>query len=523
MIRLNNIHKKYNTGKRNEIHVLNNISLQFENKGLVCLLGPSGSGKTTLLNAIGGLDKVDSGTINFDGVEMNRYSFSKWDTLRRKNIGFIFQNYLLLPDLSVYENVRFSLRLCDLPEEKVDERVEYALKAVKMDKFKRRKARNLSGGQQQRVAIARALVTSPNVIIADEPTGNLDAVNSMQIMNIIKKISEECLVILVTHNRNLASLYADRIIELQDGKIIKDYQNSSSDNLQFKHDQNIYLQDLKVDNITDQDLNISYFYEQGRKPVDIKLIYKDNTIYISANGENVEFKLLTPADEVKLIDGKKSEVSKVNIEDFDYYLEKLPPTKTKSRAIISLKNIFILAYKRLNSLRKFQKFLLSGLVLTAILTVISISTFLGIRKFDLKQQLGVHQDLIAVESNLYNDDIYRFIDDLQTLKGQGGIIQFTNQGSNTGIKYIYDLFFQIPEFDRDVYLYGSLINIDQVDESKLILGRMPQAKNEILLDSMVLDQIIENTSYSSMGLVNYKYFINKKFTYYNLSELSLVL
>ncbi|HOA63756.1 MAG TPA: ABC transporter ATP-binding protein, partial [Bacilli bacterium] len=247
MIKVVNLNKKYNTHRRNEIHVLNNISLEFNSTGLVCILGPSGSGKTTLLNAIGGLDKVDSGEIYLAGEKITKYNFSKWDRLRRQNIGFIFQNYALLPDLTVYENVRFTLQMMDISEEEIQRRVEYALQAVNMEKFINRKARNLSGGQQQRVAIARALVTSPNVIIADEPTGNLDAANSMQIMNIIKKISKECLVILVTHNRSLASFYADQIIEIKDGKIINDYTNTSTGSFEIKHDQNIYLQELQVD------------------------------------------------------------------------------------------------------------------------------------------------------------------------------------------------------------------------------------------------------------------------------------
>ena len=176
MIKVYKLNKRYNKHKRNEIHVLNDVSLEFANTGLVFLLGPSGSGKSTLLNAIGGLDKVDSGNIVIDDKTVNKYHFNKWDYLRNQHIGYIFQNYVLLPELSVYDNIAFALRLVGLNKVQADERIDYALKAVNMEKFKKRKVKNLSGGQQQRIAIARALVKSPDVIIADEPTGNLDEI-----------------------------------------------------------------------------------------------------------------------------------------------------------------------------------------------------------------------------------------------------------------------------------------------------------------------------------------------------------
>src|SRR5690606_19943191 len=140
----------------------------------------------------------------------------------------------------------------------------------------------------------------------------------MQIMNIIKKISKECLVILVTHNRSLASFYADQIIEIKDGKIINDYTNTSTGSFEIKHDQNIYLQELQVDTLQNEDVKISYFYEQEKKPVNLKLVYKNNTLYIACEGESNEIKFLTPSDEVKLIDGKRPEITHENLEEFDY-------------------------------------------------------------------------------------------------------------------------------------------------------------------------------------------------------------
>ena len=219
MFRVNKLHKYYNRRKSNEIHVLNDITFDFPDKGLVCLFGPSGCGKTTLLNAICGLDSIHSGQIVFEDTTIDRYQMTKWDNIRSDKFGYIFQNYVLFEDISVYENLAFVLKSYELSKAEIDERIVYALSSVGMEKYAKRLPKQLSGGQQQRIAIARALVKSPSIIVADEPTGNLDEKNTNQIMNIIKKLSKDCLVILVTHERRLADFYADQIIELKDGQI----------------------------------------------------------------------------------------------------------------------------------------------------------------------------------------------------------------------------------------------------------------------------------------------------------------
>ncbi|NLZ61456.1 MAG: ABC transporter ATP-binding protein, partial [Acholeplasmataceae bacterium] len=213
MIKISKINKYFNKGKQNEIHVINNTSITFPETGLVALTGPSGCGKTTLLNVIGGLDKFHSGEIDFDGNIINKYDPLKWDIIRNKYVGYIFQNYYLLPDKTVYENIETSLNIAGLyDKEKIEERINYVLESVGMYNYRRRNVQALSGGQQQRVAIARAIAKNPMVILADEPTGNLDANNTFEIMSIIKKISETCLVILVSHEKKLVDFYADRVI-----------------------------------------------------------------------------------------------------------------------------------------------------------------------------------------------------------------------------------------------------------------------------------------------------------------------
>lgn len=191
MIKLQNVNKYFNRHKKNEIHVINNVSLTLESTGLVAILGPSGSGKTTLLNAIGGLDKVNKGKIFINEEEITTFSTHKRDKIRNINIGYIFQDYKLVDDLSVFENIALVLKMIGIKDKKeINTRVEYVLNAVNMYRYRNRPAGMLSGGERQRVGIARAIVKDPEIIIADEPTGNLDSKNSLEIMNIIKAISK---------------------------------------------------------------------------------------------------------------------------------------------------------------------------------------------------------------------------------------------------------------------------------------------------------------------------------------------
>lgn len=210
MIKLTHVNKYYNRKKSNEIHVINDTSLELESRGLVTFLGSSGCGKTTLLNAIGGLDKVDSGDIFIDGDRITRRFSGKKDELRNAYVGYIFQNYNLIEDASVFTNVALVLKMMGVKDKaEIEERVMYILKRVGMDRYRNRPARMLSGGERQRVGIARAIVKNPKIIIADEPTGNLDSRNTIEIMNIIKAISRDRLVILVTHEREFGESIQD--------------------------------------------------------------------------------------------------------------------------------------------------------------------------------------------------------------------------------------------------------------------------------------------------------------------------
>ena len=221
MLTIDQVYKEYRTGTLVQ-KALDGVSISFREREFVAILGPSGSGKTTLLNVIGGLDRYDSGEMTFNSVPTSSYGNREWDTYRNHTIGFIFQSYNLIPHQSILSNVELALTLAGVKKEERIERAKEALDRVGLLDQAFKKPMQLSGGQMQRVAIARALVNRPSILLADEPTGALDSDTGEQVMKLLKEVSQDHLVIMVTHNPDLARRYATRIVQLRDGKITDD-------------------------------------------------------------------------------------------------------------------------------------------------------------------------------------------------------------------------------------------------------------------------------------------------------------
>ena len=278
MIKITKLNKYFYHRKSNEIHVINDVSIQFPDTGLVTILGESGCGKTTLLNVLGGLDSFYNGTIEYDNNKIEKYSWRKMDKIRNDKIGYIFQNYLLLPQRSVFDNLKLLLNMYDISDREKEERIDYVLEAVGMLRYKRKNVSELSGGQQQRVAIARALVKSPSLILADEPTGNLDEKNTIQIMNIIKKISKNVLVILVSHEKNIATSYSDYIIEVSDGKITNQSNLDGKSSYKYEDDQNLYLKEFAYKKIENNNINLD-FYSNEETKINLQIVLQIYLFY----------------------------------------------------------------------------------------------------------------------------------------------------------------------------------------------------------------------------------------------------
>ena len=221
VLELVNICKKYKTGDFVQV-ALDHVSLSFRKSEFVAILGPSGSGKTTLLNIIGGLDRYDQGDVIINDVSTRKYKDKDWDSYRNHTIGFVFQSYNLIPHQTILANVELALTISGISKKERRKRAKYALKQVGLEHQEHKKPHQMSGGQMQRVAIARALVNNPDILLADEPTGALDSETSIQVMQLLKEVAQDRLVIMVTHNPELADAYATRIIQLKDGIICSD-------------------------------------------------------------------------------------------------------------------------------------------------------------------------------------------------------------------------------------------------------------------------------------------------------------
>ena len=221
MLQLKNLRKSYHVGD-SVTHALDDVSISFRNQEFIAILGPSGSGKTTMLNVIGGLDRYDSGDLVINGKSTKNFKETDWDAYRNNSVGFVFQNYNLISHLSIIANVELGMNLSGVPASERRKRAIDALSEVGLKDHIAKNPNQLSGGQMQRVAIARALANNPDILLCDEPTGALDTETSVQIMKLIKKLSKDRLVVMVTHNSDLAKEYATRIVNFQDGKILDD-------------------------------------------------------------------------------------------------------------------------------------------------------------------------------------------------------------------------------------------------------------------------------------------------------------
>lgn len=498
MIKLVKVNKYFNRFKKNENHVINNTSFELGNSGLVSLLGESGSGKTTLLNAIGGLDNISSGSIYIDGKKLSRFSYFK-DKIRTLKIGYIFQNYNLIDNMSVFDNIALSLRMIGIKDkEEIKKRVNYVLEKIDMYRYRKRPASALSGGQRQRVGIARAIVKNPDVIIADEPTGNLDSKNTIEVMNIIKTISQEKLVILVTHEKPLAMFYSDKIIELVDGKVEAIYDNNHDDELDYRIDNKIYLKDIKKCEKVSGDMFNGKIYNESLDNINFTIVVKNGNIYIESDkkvevvdsNSNIEivnehYKKITKDDYIK----NKFDLSILSNDKKLKYSSIYNPISMIAKGIS-----IVLDYKFI------KKMLLGGFVISAMFILFSISNIAGVMHIDDSDFLKVNKKYYSL--NIPKGNIEK-INNVKNLLGDGSIIPSISGNYQIEANTIYQ--FQ----NRGVDVSAPVAFTDVIDKSDLIYGMMP-GDNEVLVDKRVIENNIDKfNSPKSIGILSYKDLVGK--------------
>lgn len=516
MIRIESLNKYYNKGRKNQIHVINNTNLSLPDKGLIALLGPSGCGKTTLLNAIGGLDKVNTGKIYINDKKITSKLSHKVDKIRALNIGYIFQDYKLLDDMSVYDSVAMVLKMIGIKDKsEIDTRVKYILERVGMYRYRHRPCGMLSGGERQRVGIARALVKNPDIILADEPTGNLDSKNTIDVMNIIKSISQDKLVILVTHEVDLAKFYATRILEITDGTILKDYKNKQDGKIDYKIDNTIYLKDFHNHyNNNDNNINIDYYTDEPDK-LNLTIILKNGNIYIK-NNDNERIEVVDSSSSIEIVNDHYKQLDKSIYEKYSFDFEKIinKNLKLKYSSIFNMKTIIKHGFKKVFGYSLVKKLLLIGFFLSAIFVTYSVSNIFGLLTISDSEFIKTNKNYLKIERNKIKVDDYLNYENLE------GINYLLPGDSKVGMKVSNKEYYQTKE--SNIVMTGSLSSLDMITSDNLILGRMPENNQEIVIDKMVYKNIegIEMLGYYDLErMLNVKVTTNKEYLIVGIVDL----
>lgn len=512
MLKLVNVNKYFFRHKKNQIHVINNTSLELPDKGLIALLGESGCGKTTLLNAIGGLDKIDSGKMYLDGKYIPKGNSYKKDKMRVLNIGYIFQDYRLLEHLSVYENIFLSLRMIGIKDKnELKRRTDYVLNKVGMYRYRNKPAGMLSGGEKQRVAIARAIVKNPSIIIADEPTGNLDSKNTIEIMNIIKSISKDKLVILVTHEKTLAEFYATRIISLEDGSIISDKGNLHRDELDYRIDNKIYLKDIKnYEEINNEDNKLKIYKEDDEK-LDLCIVVRGNNIYIK-NNKNTKMEIIDENSNIELVNEHYKKITRDDYEKTGFDLNELDNSKLPIRysSIYSISSMFKTGFNTVKNYKLVKKLLLFGFFFAAMFIVFAISNIFGSTKVNDSDFMDVDRNYVLVK-NAGNK-----LKDYLNLENN---FEFMIPGSSKAHFTIRNK--EIYQFSyADINFSASIVPSKFLKDVKY--GRMPENNKEVVIDYMVANNCIKNENFIMANMTKIEDLLNKNIEIYNIGIFKIV-
>ena len=490
MINVKGLNKYFNKKQSNEIHVINDINLNLPNKGLIALFGKSGCGKTTLLNVLGGLDDFDKGSIYIDD---EHFTAKNRDYIRNKKIGYIFQNYCLDSNYSVLETIENALIIAGANAKSKDlkEKAILALKCVGMEKYMNRNVVDLSGGQQQRVAIARAIVKGPKIILADEPTGNLDEENTILIMDILKELSKDKLVLLVSHEQDIVEQYADEIIQIVDGEVESDILNDSIDNTSIKASKNIYLEDYAKSTFEHNGIKIDYYGDVYSKAASIIIVANNGKLYLKSNDKNLN--IVNDRSEVQIYDHKekvKEKTNRYNIESFDSIKSK------KNGKLYTFKQAFKDGLKMtFGKKKKGQKSLRILFSLLAIV-VVFLSAKIGASYYSQNTL-----NYVVNENALYINASY---DDYLSIYDKNyGDAYFVRNGRSSVFEEFYvqpsgfetsaEMKITFKAFSFPMSIFG---------DKKIMAGHQVKEKNEVYISSKTANEIINNSKYSFINSYN---------------------
>lgn len=497
MMKVQNLNKTYDRRSANANQVLKDVSFTLPDTGFVCILGPSGCGKTSLLNVIGGLDKFDSGILEMAGVRVSSYGTRAFEAQRNCNFGYIFQNYYLLQAHTVAYNVYLGLHSLDLTHAQKLERVREALNAVDMERYLRRKVSTLSGGQQQRVAIARALARRPRVIFADEPTGNLDEANTLNICTLLRKISKTSLVVMVTHEERIAKFFADRIITLEAGQLTSDSDDWNRGCLEVEGGNTLYAGDYDETRLEADGLTLRLLREEGAAPVDLTVLALNDRIVIKlADGRSIVCG--AAGDNPVLAEGKRPQITLTTVEQDEAPFKEY--TQAENAATGAGRGLsFEMMLAEAKSLTKGHG--LRNLAAVFFMVVLTVLTLLAVGDYLTVSSVDPH-DFIRTDSHILEVQVER-----------GSELEIVNRGLEATLRRYLDYYrasgleftmlphvSSTPQITAEIYMQlddqslklsnFSYVPLDFLSEDSLILGRMPENTREVVVDKWVLDGIL---------------------------------
>lgn len=512
MISVSHLNKSY--GAKNK--VLRDVSFSLPDTGFICIVGPSGCGKTTLLNAMGGLDTFDSGTITAGMVKRFRCGKLRSEAHRNQNYGYIFQNYYLLPEHSAAYNIYLGLHAIPLNHKQKLQRVREALAAVDMARYARRLVGELSGGQQQRIAIARALARRPKVIFADEPTGNLDQANTVNICTLLRKISRHSLVIMVTHEESIARFFADRILSVEDGVLKRDEQEWERDGLSVDGN-TFYAGDYTETEYTEEGVSLRLLRQEGAPSVNITVLaLKDRVVIKLDDGRNIT---CSKSGEIPVIEEGPHPVLKLEtISQAEEEQWTNPARKGRAGRGLRLPMLIKEATRLVKGKGARRVGTRFFLIVLTLLTLLTFADYQYVGFVDPEDFVTSHSKILEIRlergANLGLDslNIGEVVDEyIEYLQDSGldlTFLPYISLQANCRL----DLYKQFGA-TKDNLEDFNYIPLEYLDESTLIYGRMPKNPEEVVVDRWVLDTLLSRDGMIQTGISNCSYFIGQQLSY----------
>ena len=516
-MQIQNLNKTYDRRTGHANHVLKDVSFTLPQTGFVCILGPSGCGKTSLLNAIGGLDRFDSGSIATEELAVKKYGTRSFEALRNRSFGYIFQNYYLLQEHSVAYNVYLGLHSLGLSHEEKLRRVKKALAAVDMERYLRRKTSALSGGQQQRVAIARALARQPKVIFADEPTGNLDEANTINICTLLRKISKTSLVIMVTHEERIANFFADRIIRLEEGSIASDREIQDRAALETEQGNTLYAGDYQEQTLTGDGVQLRFLRKEGAAPVNLQVIALEDRIIIKLD-DSRGIACGSSAENPVLLEGKRPVLTLEHLEQTD-----IPePEQVEAKPVRAGRGLtFGMMLKEASQLMRGKSARRLGawifMVILTVLTVLTVGDYLTVSAVDPHEFIKTDSHILEVrlergsklgaQHSSVTPTVQQYLSYLESLGGME-LLPYTPLNPQLSSKVFLQMGTQTLSLGKFSYIPEAYI-----PEDDLIMGRLPQGAEEVAVDRWVLDAVLQQEGILQNSIGDISFFLDREISF----------